>query len=64
MNGCTLLVSNYASLPAPVANKSSEAYTMPPAPPSLAEANGESANDDLRNNAMSDILKSIARLRY
>ncbi len=36
---------------------------MPPAPPSQAESSGESDKDDIRNNAMSDILKSIARLR-
>jgi hypothetical protein len=36
---------------------------MPPAPPSDTELNEESDKDDLRNNAMSDILKSIARLR-
>ena len=36
---------------------------MPPAPPSQAESNEESDKDDMRNSAMSDILKSIARLR-
>ena len=60
---CTLLVSNYSTLPAPAGNNASETRTMPPAPPSDTELNEESDKDDLRNNAMSDILKSIARLR-
>lgn len=62
--GCTLLVSNYSSLPAPVTNKLSATHAMPPAPPRDTESNEETDKDDLRNNAMSDILKSIARLRY